>query len=232
MAQNRILVVDSDIYRTNDVESTLREAGFEIIRLKHGDPVIEAIRTQEVQLVIIPCCRQEFNGLDLCRKLRMARILQPILLLGKSSESSELISGLESGADDFIYTPFFPPELVARVGALLRRSVPSAPLTPMRFVLQIDAVEIDFDRLRASRDGFPIDVTPTEFRILRCLVEHRNQACSRQRLANAIYTDADSPARERTIDVHIRRLREKLEDDPANPNWLLTVRGAGYMFHG
>ncbi len=231
MAPTRILIVDSDISQTNDVDKTLRSGGFEIVRLKNSEQLINVARTQGIQLILLTCSRQEFSGLDLCRKLRAARMLQPILLLGRSSESHELISGLEAGADDFMLVPFFPQELLARTRALLRRSVPSTTVVPMRFILQLETLEVDFDRLRASRGGVTIDVTPTEFRILRYLVEHRNKACSRQQLANAIYTDTNNAARDRTIDVHIRRLREKLEDDPGSPRWFLTIRGAGYMFH-
>jgi DNA-binding response OmpR family regulator len=155
---------------------------------------------------------------------------QPILILTARDEELDRVMGLELGADDYVVKPYRLRELLARIRALLRRAYGelAAPVSGGR--LRFGDVELDLERLQVVRAGKPVELTPTEFRLLRYLVSNPERPFNRSDLIETIWGYDSDIGSERTVDVHIRHLREKLEADPAVPRWLVTVRGVGYKF--
>jgi DNA-binding response OmpR family regulator len=140
------------------------------------------------------------------------------------------VLGLELGADDYVVKPYSLRELISRIRALLRRAYGELAAATRGARLTFGPVEIDLERLQVSRSGRPVELTPTEFRLLRYLASNPDRPFSRDALIEAIWGYDSDIGNDRTIDVHMRHLREKLEEDPANPRWLVTVRGVGYKF--
>jgi DNA-binding response OmpR family regulator len=155
---------------------------------------------------------------------------QPILMLTARDEPVDKVLGLELGADDYVVKPYDLRELLSRVRALLRRAYGElAEARPGERLLFGD-LELDLDQLQVLRSGKSLSLTPTEFRLFRYLMTHPNRVVSREALVEAVWGYPGDIGSDRTVDVHIRHLREKIEPDPANPRWILTVRGAGYKF--
>jgi DNA-binding response OmpR family regulator len=154
----------------------------------------------------------------------------PILMLTARDEPIDKVVGLELGADDYVVKPYDLRELIARIRALLRRAYGELSEVKLGRRITFGSVEVDLEELRVSRDGKAVFLTPTEFRLLRYLVENPRRPVSRAALIEAVWGYTGDIGSDRTIDVHIRHLREKLEEDPANPHWIVTVRGAGYKF--
>jgi DNA-binding response OmpR family regulator len=154
----------------------------------------------------------------------------PILMLTARDESIDKVLGLELGADDYVVKPYDLRELIARIRALLRRAYGELSEANPGKVISFGPIEIDFEQLHVRRNGENVFLTPTEFRLLRYLVENPRRPVSRAALIEAVWGYSGDIGSDRTVDVHIRHLREKLEDDPANPRWIVTVRGAGYKF--
>ena len=155
---------------------------------------------------------------------------QPILMLTARDEELDKVLGLELGADDYVVKPYSLRELISRIRAHLRRAYGELAAGSQGGVLRFGNVKVDMERLQVTRRGKPVDLTPTEFRLLRHLVSNPERPCSRDELIEAVWGYVSDVGSERTVDVHIHHLREKLEDDPADPRWLVTVRGVGYKF--
>jgi DNA-binding response OmpR family regulator len=154
----------------------------------------------------------------------------PIMMLTARDEELDKVLGLELGADDYVVKPYSLRELVSRIRALLRRAYGELAAPSSGEKIRYDSIEIDLDQLEVRKDGKSIFLTPTEFRLLRYLVNHPNVPINRSDLIEAIWGYDSDIGSNRTVDVHIRHLREKLEADPANPRWIVTVRGFGYKF--
>lgn len=209
---------------------TLEQAGMQVVYVTESQSVMHILNSQPIDIILLALHLPDAHGFSLCRQLRNEGKLHPIILLSMRDEERDLVAGIELGADDYLYVPFHAGELLARIQALLRRSKLIRPNTAPRQVFEFDDVVIDLDRVRITRSGRAVDVTPTEFRILRYLVEHRNQTCERDALMDYLRGSQSAEITPRTIDVHIRRLRQKLEVDPSHPRWLVTVHGIGYRF--
>jgi DNA-binding response OmpR family regulator len=181
-------------------------------------------------LIILDLRLPDITGLDVCRRLRQSGKRQPILMLTARDEEMDKILGLEMGADDYVVKPYSLREVISRIRALLRRSYGELASPAMPSTVSFGAIRVDFDRLLVTRDEKVVDLTPTEMRLLRELVTKPRRPCSREQLIEAVWGYGDDLGSQRTIDVHLRHLRQKLEDDPANPRWFVTVRGAGYKF--
>jgi DNA-binding response OmpR family regulator len=151
-------------------------------------------------------------------------------MLTARDEEVDKVLGLELGADDYMVKPYSLRELISRIRALLRRAYGELAITSSSTRLHFGNLDIDFERMGVARNGKSVDLTSTEFRLLSHLVVHRNQPCSREALLEAVWGYDSDIGSDRTVDVHMRHLRQKLEDDPANPRWLVTVRSAGYKF--
>jgi DNA-binding response OmpR family regulator len=193
----------------------------------HGEDGIAFAQTQIPDLIILDVRLPDGSGFDLCRRMRTLKLKQPILMLTVRSDEMDKVLGLEMGADDYLTKPFGIRELLSRIRALLRRAYGELSSTNMD-LLYVRDILIDRSLGRATRGETPINLTPTEFRLLAYLAHHHGQALSRPQILDAVW-DADAAVMDnRVVNVHIRRLREKIELDPSKPEVLLTVPGIGY----
>ncbi len=225
MAQ-RILVVDDDRQIVRLLQSYLQQSGFTVLTAYDGEEALHTIRRERPDLVVLDLMLPKRDGLDVARIVRSDETLAatPILMLTARVEDVDKILGLELGADDYLTKPFNPQEVVARTRAILRRS--SGTLRPPG-VVQIRGLRLDLERHVATIDDRPIELTPTEFEVLRVLMQHPDRAFTRGELIDAA-VGYGYEGLERTIDSHIKNLRKKIEVDPARPEYLETVFGVGY----
>jgi len=227
MAQ-RILVIDDDKQIVRLLQSYLEQAGFAVLTAYDGEDAMRIIRRERPDLIVLDWMLPGRDGLDIMRWLRADQTLAatPVLMLTARVEDNDRILGLELGADDYLPKPFNPREVVARVRAILRRAT-AAPNAPR--VLQIGDVRLDVDRHTISVRGKPVEMTRTEFELLRALMENPNHAFTRGELIEKALGYAYE-GMERTLDSHIKNLRKKIEDDPSDPHAkrIETVFGVGY----
>jgi DNA-binding response OmpR family regulator len=230
MTKNRILIVEDERAVARGLEYGLTSEGFVVLWAKSGQEGLDLVSSRDPHLILLDIRLPDINGFDICRRLRSAGYRQPVLMLTARDEEMDKVLGLELGADDYIVKPYSLREVVSRVRAQLRRAYGDLAVPATTTLLRFGTVEIDLERLQVIRQGQPLDLTPTEFRLLRHLVSHPQRPFSRDDLIEAVWGYDSDIGNDRTVDVHMRHLREKLEDDPANPRWLLTVRGVGYKF--
>ena len=188
------------------------------------------VREADFHLFILDIRLPDGSGFDLCREMRASGLKQPILILTARDETADKVIGLELGADDYITKPFELHELVARIRALLRRSYGSLAEGESSSHVDAGEVSLDLARQRVYCRGSEIHLTTTEFRLLAFLVRHPGQAFDRVTLVRRLWSEVQLAGDNRTVDVHIRNLRNKIEVDPSRPRLIVTVRGAGYMF--
>jgi two-component system alkaline phosphatase synthesis response regulator PhoP len=220
-----ILVVDDEPKIVRLARDYLEGSGFRVLPLFDGAEALAAARQAQPDLVVLDLNLPGMDGLDVCRALRRASSVPIIMLTARADETDRLI-GLEVGADDYIVKPFSPRELVARVRAVLRRAQGDVQ-TPE--LLRTGWLEIDLNGHRVTRNGAPIKLTRIEFALLAALAQHPGQTFSRAQLIQRLHGNDDSGF-DRSIDAHIKNLRRKLEDDPADPRYIQTVYGVGYQF--
>lgn len=219
--RQRILVVDDDVALAEMLTIVLRGEGFDPVVVSDGSKVLPAVRELRPDLVLLDVMLPGLNGIDVCRQVR-AESGVPIVMLTARTDTIDVVVGLESGADDYVMKPFKPKELVARVRARLRRNEVAAPE-----VLTIDDVEIDVLAHRVSREDQIISLTPLEFDLLVALARKPRQVFTREVLLEQVW-GYRHPADTRLVNVHVQRLRAKVEKDPDAPRVVLTVRGVGY----
>jgi DNA-binding response OmpR family regulator len=222
---SRVLVVDDDPGIVKVVRAYLEQAGFEVSVAYDGKKAMQITRNERPDLVILDLMLPEMDGWDVCRALRKESDVPIIMLTARVEESDKLI-GLELGADDYVTKPFSPRELVARVRSVLRR-VGGMPSRAERF--SRGEITIDLSRHSVEARGEAVDLTPTEFGLLATLMEDPGRAFTRSQLLQSVQGYAYE-GYERTIDVHVKNLRQKIEIDPANPARIKTVYGIGYKF--
>lgn len=222
----RILVVDDDRQIVRLVQSYLQQSGFTVLTAYDGEEALHAIRREKPDLVVLDLMLPGRDGLEITRIVRNDETLAalPILMLTARVEDVDKLLGLELGADDYLTKPFNPPEVVARVKSILRRS--SGTLKPPA-ILQIRGLRLDLDRHAATIDDHPLELTPTEFDLLRLLMQNPDRAFTRGELIEKT-VGYGYEGLERTVDSHIKNLRKKIEADPARPEYLETVFGVGY----
>ena len=230
MSGERILIVEDERAVARGLEYGLRKEGFEVLWAETGRQALDLARTRDPRLILLDIRLPDISGFDVCRELRAEGHRLPILMLTARDEELDKVLGLELGADDYVVKPFSLRELTSRIRALLRRSYGDLAIRGSAGRVRFGDVEIDLERLLVRRAGRPVDLTPTEFRLLRYLVAHPGRPMSRRALIEAVWGYESEIGYERTVDVHVRHLRQKLEPDPAQPRYLVTVRGAGYKF--
>jgi DNA-binding response OmpR family regulator len=230
MSGERILIVEDERAVARGLEYGLKAEGFTTLLAENGNQAIEMAREQFPHLVLLDIRLPDINGFDVCREMRRLGLRQPVLMVTARDEEVDRILGLELGADDYIVKPFNLRELIARIRAALRRAYGELALSPETNTLNFGEIEIDLESMQVLRSGQPIILTPTEFRLLRLLVSAPGQVFSREQMIEAVWGYDSEIGSDRTVDVHMRHLREKMEEDPANPRWLLTARGFGYKF--
>jgi two-component system alkaline phosphatase synthesis response regulator PhoP len=232
-----ILVVDDDAKIVRLVRTYLERDGFTVVTAGDGPGALAAIEAHAPALVVLDLMLPELDGRAVIRAVRRDEEVgrTPILVLSARSSTIDRIAGLEDGADDYLPKPFSPAELVLRVKSILRRTgeattTPSTPMaSPDQPVIRHGDLTIDPSRHEVRRDdGASIDLTRVEFRLLASILGADGRVLSRDQLLDAVYGHEAAEVLDRTIDVHIRRLRDKLGDDPEAPRYVQTVRGVGY----
>ena len=222
----RILVVDDEPKIVRLSRDYLRRAGFEVLSTGEGYTALALARAESPDLVVLDLGLPDMDGLDVCRELR-GRSTVPIIMLTARDEESDKLVGLELGADDYITKPFSPKELVARVRAVLRRN----ELARTRVdTLQVGDLALDIPGMRVSRGEERIELTPTEFELLATLAREPGRIFTRAQLLDSVHGTAIE-SYQRAIDAHIKNIRRKLEPDPRQPRYILTVYGVGYRLN-
>ncbi len=227
MAQEApILVVDDDPKIVSLICLYLEREGFSTASATTGLDALEFTSKQSPALIVLDLMLPELSGIEVCKRIR-ERSDVPVLMLTAKVEEEDTLNGLAMGADDYMTKPFSPRELVARVKAILRRTGARQERRPK---LSLHGVEVDLDRHRASVDGVEVYLTAFEFKLLVALMEFPGRVFTREQLLAQVYSYEELYVVDRTIDVHIGKLRQKLEADPARPERILTIRGVGYKF--
>ncbi|HBG07058.1 MAG: DNA-binding response regulator [Geobacteraceae bacterium GWC2_58_44] len=224
--QDTVLIVEDDHNTAALVATYLKREGFSTVLVHEGGEAIQAAASCNPVFVILDVMLPNVDGWEICRALRKSSNV-PILMLTAREEEIDRVAGLAMGADDYVVKPFSPRELVERVKAILRRSRPASPQAPA--VLSYHGLELDPEKRRLARDGRPVLLTSSEYKILHALMSSPGKAFSREELLNHCYRHGEAVI-DRVIDVHIGKLRQKIEDDASRPRYILTVRGHGYRF--
>jgi two-component system OmpR family response regulator len=225
MAHKKILVVDDEKKIVDIVKAYLDRDGYRVIVAYDGRLALQMARSESPDLIILDLMLPEVSGWDVCRTLRTESNV-PIIMLTALDDDSDKIVGLELGADDYVVKPFNPKELVSRVRAVLRRAEGAVVKTKR---IEFADLSIDLERHEVRRDGELLELTLTEFELLRVLAEAPGRVYSRMQLLDKVQGSAYE-GYERTIDSHIKNLRKKVEIDPERPKYVITVRGVGYKF--
>jgi DNA-binding response OmpR family regulator len=227
-----ILVVDDDAKIVRLVRTYLERDGFSVVTAADGPAALDAIETHAPALVVLDLMLPELDGRAVIRAVRRDEESgrTPILILSARSSTIDRIAGLEDGADDYLPKPFSPAELVLRVKSILRRTAvaPERSATTSAALIRHGDLTIDPARHEVRRGDRAIDLTRVEFKLLTAILAADGRVLSRDQLLDAVYGHESADILDRTIDVHIRRLRDKLDDDPDAPRYVQTVRGVGY----
>jgi DNA-binding response OmpR family regulator len=222
---SRVLVVDDEANLRHTLSYALRQEGFEVLTAENGEDGLQAFRTTKPELVILDVMLPRLDGFEVCRRIRRESDV-PILMLTARDTELDKVVGLEIGADDYLAKPFSMRELVARVRAMLRRArrVNEPEATE---VVEIGGLQIDVPKHRVLADGIDISLKPREFDLLAFLMTHPGQVFNRDQILARVW-GFDYAGDSRTVDTHVKTLRERLGDDADHPRWLETVRGVGY----
>ncbi|MBK5292529.1 MAG: response regulator transcription factor [Acidobacteriia bacterium] len=223
---SRILIVEDEPDIALGLEDDLKVEGHQVEVVRDGVSACLRGREPAWDLILLDVMLPGKDGFDVCRELRRGGVHTPIILLTAKAQEAEKVLGLELGADDYVTKPFSPRELRARIKAVLRR-LPSGGQEIYRF----GEVEVDFARAEVRRNGHAVEVTPIEFKLLALFIARRGRVLSREQLLDTAW-DRGTHVTDRAVDAHIVNLRKKIEPRPAEPVYLLTVRGLGYRFDG
>lgn len=223
----KILVVDDEALLVKGIRFNLQSEGYEVITASDGLEALQALQEHKPDLIVLDVMMPNMDGLTACQKIREFSNIPIILLTAKADDMDKLI-GFDHGADDYLTKPFNILELKARIRALLRR-VGSSEERASSNILTIGSISLDLDARNAYRSGQLVDLTAKEFDVIEFLMRSPNRVYSREALLDTLWA-YEYRSDIRTVDVHIRRLREKLEKNPAEPNYILTKWGVGYYF--
>jgi two-component system OmpR family response regulator len=235
MPGNKVLLVEDDRTLLDVLKYNLTKEGHDVITASDGVEALDVARDKKPDLIVLDVMLPKLDGFEVCRVLRREMTVPILMLTAKASETDKVV-GLELGADDYMTKPFSMREFLARIRAMLRRAemmkmVESSAKETTPSIIKVGGLEIDFARHKVSQSGTTIDLSPKEFDLLAFLLKNREQVFSRDQLLERIW-GYDYTGDTRTVDVHMRWLRQKIETDPTDPRHLLTVRGVGYKFEG
>jgi len=226
----RLMIVDDDMEMRTLLAEYFRRLGFDVAEKESGMAALQAATNDRFDCFILDVAMPEMSGLELLKKLRERGIETPALFLTAHDLLDDKVAGFEAGADDYLAKPFSPRELEYRIEALLRRKSPPPKAGGEEERMEIGDLVVDKRRHEVSRGGARIDLTPLEFQILELLASEPGRAWSRNDLLDRVWS-TEYEGYQRNIDPHINRLRKKLEADPKNPHYVLTVRGVGYKLN-
>lgn len=222
----RILIVEDEADMARGLQFNLEARGFDVTIARDGEAGYQAAIAARPDVVLLDVMLPKRDGYEVCRALRRVEPTLPILMLTAKGQEDDVVLGLKLGADDYVKKPFSVAELVARIETLLRRSAAGRPER-----IEFGDVSVDFVRHQATRGGHPLDLTAKEFELLRYFAAHQGAVVSRDALLNAVW-GYDTAPNTRTVDAHIVKLRQKIEEHPHEPRHLLTAHGLGYTFVG
>lgn len=227
MSYGKVLVVDDEEHIVELIKFNLEGNGYEVVEAYDGIKAIELSKEEKVDIVILDLMLPGIDGIEVCRSLRKNPDTEkiPIIMLTARSEETDKVLGLEIGADDYITKPFSVRELIARMKAVLRRS--SDNKKEAKKVIKINDIIIDIEKHEVTRNNDKIELTLKEFELLRILAENRGKVLSRNMLLDEVW-GYDYFGETRTVDVHIRHLRKKIEENDKSPKYIETIRGVGY----
>jgi len=228
MKMDKILIIEDDKAILMGLKDDLEYEGYKVSIAFDGKQGLKQAMDQEFQLIVLDILLPKLNGFEVCKKLREANVNTPILMLTAArTEEMDKVMGLELGADDYVTKPIGSRELVARVKAILRRTRQKEDTVE---IYKFSDISVDFKSHEVTKDGEKLHLTALEFKLLKFFIEHKGEVVTRDNILDETWDDAIvSP---RTIDPHIVHLRQKLEDDPANPEYIVSIRGVGYKFNG
>lgn len=227
---NRILVVDDEESILTLIEFNLQQAGFEVITAMDGETGLHKARVESPDLIILDLMLPQMDGMEVCKELRLQRMMTPILMLTAKDDEFDKVLGLELGADDYMTKPFSPREVVARVKAILRRSKMQEEQVSEEDdenSIRISELKIIPDSYEAYFEGKKLELTPKEFELLVYLVKNKGRVLTRDQLLSAVW-NYDFAGDTRIVDVHISHLRDKIEKNTKKPEYIKTIRGLGY----
>ncbi|HEX2947903.1 MAG TPA: response regulator transcription factor [Clostridia bacterium] len=230
MDRKKVLVVDDEHKIAEVVKSYLEHAGFEVFTAYDGRHALELFERTGPSIVILDLMLPDITGEEICRTIRK-RSRVPVIMLTAKSDEETILRGLDIGADDYITKPFSPKQLVARVIAVLRRTAGDPVPLSNTFSFNHEDLVIDNLRHEVIKGGNTVNLTPNEYRILLALIKYPKKTFTRDELVNMALGE-DFDGFDRTVDTHVKNLRQKIEDDPKAPKYLLTVHGVGYRFAG
>ncbi|HIY73508.1 response regulator [Intestinimonas butyriciproducens] len=229
-----ILIVEDEKNIVDILVYNLTKEGYTTLEAYDGDAGLQLALEQDPDLILLDLMLPQKNGFDVCREIRQAGRTTPILMLTAREEETDKVLGLELGADDYITKPFSMRELMARVKANIRRSTMApadSAARPTSGRLELGRIAIDTELLMAYKDGAPLDLTQREYELLKFLASNPGKVFSREALMENVWNYEGYVGDVRAVDVAVRRLREKVEDDPAAPQFVVTRRGLGYLFN-
>lgn len=230
MDKKRILVVDDEMSIVNILKVNLEKGGYDVLTAMDGEEGLITALTEDVDLVLLDVMLPKMDGFEVCKKIRQKSEV-PILMLTARSEEIDKVLGLELGADDYVTKPFSVRELMARVKANLRRTVSqSDDKGASDGDIKIGEISINTERYELRKNGKPIELTLREFELVKFLAETPNRICSRDTILRKVW-GYEYVGDDRTVDVTISRLRDKIEDNPGEPKYIMTRRGVGYYFY-
>jgi len=226
----RILVVDDEKKIVDVVKSYLEHNGYEVYTAYNGKQALELFEKEDPALIILDLMLPDISGEEVCKTIRkQSRV--PIIMLTAKVEEEDILKGLDIGADDYVIKPFSPKQLIARVVAVLRRTLENPMLLTNSISFNNGDIVIDDIKHEVKKNGNIINLTPNEYKILLTMVKYPNKTFTREELISMALGD-DFEGFDRTVDTHIKNLRQKVEDDPKEPKYLLTVHGIGYRIGG
>lgn len=226
MSQRSILVIEDEAAIRTGLVDTLTLEGYRVLEAPDGTTGLGLALEEDPDCIVLDLMLPDMDGLDICRRLRRERIRGAILILTAKGGHADRVKGLDYGADDYLPKPFSLEELLARVRALLRRVEAREEGIPS---VDLGDIHIDFRKFSATRKGAPLKLSSREFKILRLFAENPGRVVSRNEFLDKVW-GYDIPPNTRTVDNHMARLRKRIEDDPAHPRFILSVRGIGYKF--
>ncbi len=227
----RILLIEDEPGLVLTLTDRLESEGYDLTSATDGEDGCRRALTQHFDLILLDLMLPGMSGFDVCRDLRRAGLDLPILMLTARSQLADKVVGLKIGADDYLTKPFEMMELLARIEALLRRVPAPADAALALDVYRFGSVRVDFRRAEVFRDDRPVELSPRELRLLQHFIEHRGSVLTRDELLDKVW-GYDAMPQTRTVDVHVSGLRHKLEEQPRQPQFILTVHGIGYKFVG
>ena len=225
---DKILLVEDEHQIAKFISRGLQREGYQVITASDGETGLNMVFSDLPDLIILDVMLPDIDGLNVCRQIREAKLQTPILMLTAKDAVPDRVAGLEAGADDYLVKPFSPRELVARVKAILRRGYSRTPGIVNN--LKHKGLVLDLEKHKTVLNGRTVPLTLHEFRLLHALMAAPGKVFTRYELLQHLYPQGEAIVIDRVVDVHIGKLRQKIETDPSNPQYILTVRGLGYKF--